>query len=242
MSGLIGTSTLVIEVTRKCNLHCEHCLRGDAQCVDMKKETIDKLIPMLDNVGQVVFTGGEPSLNTELIEYFFKQFHKLKGYTPAFYVVTNGIGREQQLRLCSILMDAYIDADDVDICGIAISKDEYHDLRNVCEIAKALAFYRDDKDMTNTTYDWVIQEGRAADNGLGTNQKKLHSEFYINNEEEFASGEETLDVELLYVSALEEVIGECDFSYADIDEQKLCMLDELPEYIQQLRTNLALVS
>lgn len=128
------------------------------------------------------------------------------------------------------------------ICGIAISKDEYHDLRNVCEIAKALAFYRDDKDMTNTTYDWVIQEGRAADNGLGTNQKKLHSEFYINNEEEFASGEETLDVELLYVSALEEVIGECDFSYADIDEQKLCMLDELPEYIQQLRTNLALVS
>lgn len=64
MSAIINASSLILEVTRKCNLHCAHCLRGDAQCVDMSKSTIDKLMPMLGKVSSVTFTGGEPSLNT----------------------------------------------------------------------------------------------------------------------------------------------------------------------------------
>ena len=104
MSAIINASSLILEVTRKCNLHCAHCLRGDAQCVDMSKSTIDKLMPMLGKVSSVTFTGGEPSLNTGIIEYFFKRFEETHSYVPSFFVATNGIGKERQLELCRILM------------------------------------------------------------------------------------------------------------------------------------------
>lgn len=31
---------LIFEVTRKCNLHCEHCLQGNAQNLDLSKEIV----------------------------------------------------------------------------------------------------------------------------------------------------------------------------------------------------------
>lgn len=114
MSAIINASSLILEVTRKCNLHCAHCLRGDAQCVDMSKSTIDKLMPMLGKVSSVTFTGGEPSLNTGIIEYFFKRFEETHSYVPSFFVATNGIGKERQLELCRILMEAYANMDEGD--------------------------------------------------------------------------------------------------------------------------------
>lgn len=35
---------IVIEVTRKCNLACDHCFRGCAQNMNIKLEYIDKLL------------------------------------------------------------------------------------------------------------------------------------------------------------------------------------------------------
>lgn len=37
----INVHTLIVEVTRRCNMTCKHCLRGDAQSLDMQKETVD---------------------------------------------------------------------------------------------------------------------------------------------------------------------------------------------------------
>ena len=34
---------LGIELTRRCNEKCEHCLRGDAMDIDLSKEVIDAL-------------------------------------------------------------------------------------------------------------------------------------------------------------------------------------------------------
>ena len=36
--------SLTLEVTRRCNLACEHCMRGDAQNVDMTYEMVDKIL------------------------------------------------------------------------------------------------------------------------------------------------------------------------------------------------------
>ena len=35
--------SLILEVTRRCNMCCAHCLRGEAENIDMQKETIDKV-------------------------------------------------------------------------------------------------------------------------------------------------------------------------------------------------------
>lgn len=37
----IAIDNLVVEITRKCQLKCAHCLKGDAQNVDMSVDVID---------------------------------------------------------------------------------------------------------------------------------------------------------------------------------------------------------
>jgi len=41
---------LVIEVTRRCNMECEHCLRGEAENVDMDIKYIEKLFQKIDYI------------------------------------------------------------------------------------------------------------------------------------------------------------------------------------------------
>ena len=35
---------LSVEITRKCQLKCAHCMKGEAQNIDMSVEVIDKLL------------------------------------------------------------------------------------------------------------------------------------------------------------------------------------------------------
>lgn len=61
MGNKLNIYNLVLEVTRRCNMCCAHCLRGEAQNMDMQKETIDKLLDQTDSISMVTFSGGEPS-------------------------------------------------------------------------------------------------------------------------------------------------------------------------------------
>lgn len=49
-----GTN-LVLEVTRRCNIRCGHCLRGDVLNLDMPNELIERLLSMTDTIGSVTF-------------------------------------------------------------------------------------------------------------------------------------------------------------------------------------------
>ena len=40
----IAIDHLLVEITRKCQLRCAHCLRGDAQNINMSPKIIDKLL------------------------------------------------------------------------------------------------------------------------------------------------------------------------------------------------------
>ena len=64
---------LTLEVTRRCNMNCAHCLRGDAQCLDMSKEVVDKVLQDIDYISFLFFTGGEPSLNIPIMDYFLSR-------------------------------------------------------------------------------------------------------------------------------------------------------------------------
>lgn len=63
---------VVIEVTRRCNMCCAHCLRGDAEAVDIQERYIDAFLDSFANAGYIsslTFTGGEISLNIPAIRY-----------------------------------------------------------------------------------------------------------------------------------------------------------------------------
>ena len=53
---------LYLEVTRMCNLECEHCLRGNREDLYMSDETIINTLKNIKKIGTLLITGGEPLL------------------------------------------------------------------------------------------------------------------------------------------------------------------------------------
>lgn len=58
---------LNIEITRKCNKRCVHCMRGEAQELTMSKEIIDRIFDDVLDVKRIVFGNGEALLEVERI-------------------------------------------------------------------------------------------------------------------------------------------------------------------------------
>lgn len=59
---------LMLEVTRRCELRCEHCMRGEPQDLDMSDEILEKVFSQVDGIYHLSLTGGEPFLVPEVIE------------------------------------------------------------------------------------------------------------------------------------------------------------------------------
>ena len=55
----ISCNSLMLEITRRCNMACAHCLRGDAENVDMNRTLIEQVFSQTEQVGALVFSGGE---------------------------------------------------------------------------------------------------------------------------------------------------------------------------------------
>lgn len=237
----IQVSNLILEVTRRCNMRCPHCLRGAAQKLDMTNEIIDKVLSQVSYISSITFTGGDPSLNVGAIEHFTDVCRSKKiagrGYRIGpddFYVVTNG--KRNAKRLAMALVDLY-DVCDVDInnemTALCMSRDSFHEDIPVPGIFKALTFFRPDghvflgPDSSRN----LINEGRAKNNDLGEREEKVslfentdgYSDDFLNISEE------------LYIAANGNVISNCNISYKRVDAESFgnILTTPLADIIQQ---------
>ena len=62
----IIVQNLALELTRKCNLNCEHCARGCAENKEMADETIERVFEEIDGMVGLEFIGGESQIEREL--------------------------------------------------------------------------------------------------------------------------------------------------------------------------------
>ena len=69
---------LAIEVTRRCNMQCSHCMRGSAENHTISKEVVDRLFDEVSVVARLLLTGGEPFLEPEMVDYIFDAIIKRK--------------------------------------------------------------------------------------------------------------------------------------------------------------------
>lgn len=118
---------LYLELTRRCNKQCVHCVRGDAQNVTMTKEIINKLFDDIDACAQFYLTGGEPLLEPDILLYTIEKITKM---LPArtLSISTNGSILNKDVidaleRFCQApktrnQQDRYV--------SFAISEDQYH--------------------------------------------------------------------------------------------------------------------
>lgn len=220
--------SLVLELTRKCNAHCEHCLRGDARNEQMPFHTIDEILNTVSEIYTVTFSGGEPTLNLDAMEHFFNQAARLNKYPSSFFVATNGC--KNQERLASILLRAYAEIDEPEYCAVALSTDEYHDCYQD-DYIKGLKFYSPIKEKDSIqSDDWVILSGRAADNQLG-HAPATHTRFDVTLPE---SEHGDIEIQTLYIAANGFIYPDCDLSYNVMDKHKLVTIGQFPDYILNL--------
>lgn len=206
-------SQLVLEVTRRCNMSCDHCLRGDAQAIDMSTDVIDRVLDAVigHGISTVTFTGGEPTLNVPAIQYFVDQVKARRIGVGSFYVVTNG--KVESLSLLHALIELYAHCDEPEMSGLVISSDDYHESVDDPRIYKALKFFNADGHGPSDNR-YVIQEGRALENGIGERESKPESWDFDKqlSQELYVSVNNTL-----HVSANGNVICGCDYSFETID-------------------------
>ncbi len=139
---------LAIEVTRRCNQRCEgFCMRGEAQNLDIDFKYIDKLLENdFKGVSKLVFTGGEPTLNPEVIAYTIDKIIEANLPFVTIDMVTNGLVYSQKIvdafeRFCKYVKNSDILGDfsefgcfvresllkgDLSFANISFSNDSHH--------------------------------------------------------------------------------------------------------------------
>lgn len=233
---------LIFEITRKCNMKCAHCLRGNAQNKNMSKEVMLQALRNVSYINAVTFSGGEPTLNLDMIWYFIECCRMLDIEVGNFYIVTNGKVYHKELEdVCDAL---YNFCSDNDISGLTVSDDEFHrewqpnrDLFEKTrdrylygedvyyseiakygdfeEIAKPYARFTDKTHKDGQFYG-LINMGRASENGIWDRELNV---YYPEVEENDYNGEINVNGEV-YITYNGDYIATCDSSYKRMNEFK----------------------
>lgn len=212
---------LSIEITRRCNMLCAHCMRGDIQSVDINHQYIKNILKHFKSIQHFNITGGEPSLNTKAITYILKQLKLYNIHVYDFYIVTNGslssISKEF-IDICSELYD-YQEEKDSNNHMLEMSDDKYHDNRHhqkAIDVLKQYPFFGLRGQAENI---FLFKEGRCT-TGFSNPIHKIYltSTDYVYGD--------------IYLNAEGKILSNGDLSYQRQQENILCNSSNFLRYIK----------
>jgi MoaA/NifB/PqqE/SkfB family radical SAM enzyme len=223
---MIEIKHLAIEVTRKCNIQCSHCLRGESQSKDISFEYIDSLLNQVSSIGHFCPTGGEPSLNVPAIKYFLDGCKKRNIQINTFYIATNGVNlTENFINICTELYNYCIIKKS---SGVQISNDHYHikqKMYNDTLLAKLPFYSKRNKDNENFENGKKLhKEGRALEN-----YKNAEIISYATT-----LTTETFDTNPIYLNVNGNIINGCDWSYDNQNNHFICEVNYIEKYKNML--------
>ncbi len=219
----MNINNLIIEVTRRCNLNCMHCLRGEKQLLDLDASYLETLLEKLNvkGIGTITFSGGEPSLNLDCIIEIRSILKRERIDVGNFYMATNGVNKYNK-RFIIELLEWYLFCSENEITRVDLSNSPYHDtLTNSLGLMEGLGFsgykYED-----NYSGDNLINDGNANSNGIGSNALDS-SPVEI---DEHSIGE-------LYLNCYGDLCTSCDLSYEtqESEEFNICNVKDVSEEV-----------
>lgn len=235
-TGLFIFNELALELTRKCNMKCNHCLRDDAENINMNMKTIEPLLSRTMQINTLTFTGGEPTLNISLMKEILNycKLHTI----PVFniYIVTNG--KVVSDNFLNTIIDWYaycIESNNgcmPDISGLSLSKDMYHEnipTENINKL-KTFAFFDENHYRDFDQYP-VLNRGRGANIANNFNRDIITTFSVLPNDD----GSIQID-DSTYVSAKGDILADCDLSYDTMSNYALGNTKNIDEFIKYLRT------
>lgn len=115
---------LAIEITRKCNLSCKHCMRGDAQNLTISQEVIDAFLSQTSEIYDLLLTGGEPLLELDTVEYLLHAINRHGVNVHKIDIITNGT--ILSARAADILLN-FTEQNPHCLVFFGVSDDVFHD-------------------------------------------------------------------------------------------------------------------
>lgn len=208
--NMVHFDSLMIEVTRKCNMHCDHCLRGDAQDNQFGCSMSEILCKQIYSIERLTLTGGEPSLAADDIIFllYYLQSYRIK--VGSFYIETNAFVYNPDF--VTAVNELYQYCRKPKDCILTISIDQFHSSPSLEAVKKyrELPYYHPIKKYLRIPPCAVLNEGRAKENGIGWYEKMLPEFIYG-----FYYGVTTTIKDTVYINALGDVLLGCNISYAD---------------------------
>ena len=224
-------------------MRCTHCLRGAAQRIDIDERSIDELLRHCeDGIGCLIFSGGEPTLNLDAIEHTLQVIRRRNIPLGGFYVVTNG--KVYHRRLTEILDNIYPYCNEPDLCGLAVSNDEFHQefQSNRFQINVQRYRYSDEhfdfdrkyfrprEKWTDFSVTRLIDEGRAKSLN-GYRKESLHTSTYIEDHVHL-DGERIGGIS--YLNAKGFLIDGCNWSYTSQKTRQLAHISQWQKFLSAI--------
>ena len=205
-------SNVVIEVTRKCNMTCEHCLRGEAQKLSISDLVLNNFFRQIRDsyIDSITITGGEPSLATDRIQAvlrFIRMYHIEVGY---FYMVTNA--KKVTKEFIQVILDMYMQSSEQESFAVNYSDDQFHDDLNQANIRKLSAFTFVGPKGGKIHQEAILQEGRGSN--YGWREVTLYP--YDIDEDQIREG-------LFYLNCKGDILPDCNLSYDSQDDEGLIL-------------------
>jgi MoaA/NifB/PqqE/SkfB family radical SAM enzyme len=225
---MLNLGELILELTRRCNMSCAHCLRGAAQRVDMDVATIHNTLKGVERIGSLVLTGGEPSLKPEAIVSLYNIITSRRISVEYFYVVTNAKSTYRRQEFLEALDRLYGWCDDKGACSLVVSQDQFHNelrtpnMKGFDTIVDPYGYGYSEREyfrpeLRTSRIETVILEGRAEDiaSYYVTRPSEKQAVWEVSKYEDALCVNEGN----VYVSANGNVTSCCDMSYKRIDSE-----------------------
>lgn len=197
--------SLDIEITRRCNLECVHCMLSERLCKQLK------------HIEHLNLTGGEPSLAVNEIRNLL---HYLKNYGVSvgdFFVATNAC--EYCPDFLKVIDELYEYCREPSTCGLSISTDQFHQKASMLAVKmyKGKPYYNSCKEKGKLLPYEILNEGRAEKKGIGKFTIPVNKFIYDYN----IKGITFSVKDNVYINAYGDVLLNCDLSYAHQAEYSL---------------------
>ena len=158
---------LGIEITRKCNKKCKHCMKGESQNISISKNIIDKLFLDVEDCNEIQLFGGEPLLEIDIIDYLVDKIIESNWNVTAIQLTTNGTIQDSKIcdvfkKFCNSRQDRFT--------LLRISDDTFH---NVNESTKTFNYYKPIVDKINK------ELGREAISLMTTSESEKNNRKFL---------------------------------------------------------------